>query len=117
MKTQEQVTQLKRDWEGDPNWDLEETEGFEEHREELLAYRLAKEAEWEAAHQKRLLDKAEKLGCPGNVTLAAYIENLEWRIFSSHAMGIQHQLDGLERRLDRLAGKVDDMERPGRYHD
>lgn len=30
---------LKRDWLSDSSWDIEDTEGFEDHREELLAWR------------------------------------------------------------------------------
>ncbi|MFV0536799.1 MAG: hypothetical protein ACK5M3_05420 [Dysgonomonas sp.] len=33
------IEQLKRNWEKDPCWDIEYTEGFEANREELLAYR------------------------------------------------------------------------------
>jgi len=40
MKTQEEINELKRQWKQDPCWDIEETEGFEGHHEELTAYRL-----------------------------------------------------------------------------
>ena len=41
---QHKIDQLKASWYGDRAWDIEDTEGFEEHREELRAYRLAIEA-------------------------------------------------------------------------
>jgi len=41
----EWIEQLKQEWLQDPCWDLEDTEGFEEFRTELLAFRLSKEAE------------------------------------------------------------------------
>lgn len=46
MKTREEVDALKRNWENDPIWDIEETEGFEEYRDELRKYRLAAELQW-----------------------------------------------------------------------
>ena len=63
MKTQLEIDALKRGWERDPSWDIETTEGFEEHREELLAYRKEKEAEWAEARAKHRKDLANKT-CP-----------------------------------------------------
>ena len=79
-KTRAKIDVLKRQWEDDPCWDIETTEGFEANREELLAYRLQKEAEWTEAHNNRMLAKADKLGCPGNIRLAEYITRLERQI-------------------------------------
>ena len=93
MKTPEDVEALKLKWAADP-WtkdeggcDLEDTPGFEAFREELRAFRLKKEAEWD---QQRLLREerdnvaldalAEKLGVPGNRALARYIRSLETRV-------------------------------------
>lgn len=52
MATKEELEKLKRNWTADPCWDLETTEGFEEHRQELLDFRLDWEMVWEA--QKRV---------------------------------------------------------------
>jgi len=38
-KSLEEVEKLKVQWQSDPCWDIENTEGFEEHKVELLAYR------------------------------------------------------------------------------
>jgi hypothetical protein len=43
-KTNEEIEALKLNWAKDPCWDIEDTEGFEEHREELIAWR--KDHEW-----------------------------------------------------------------------
>lgn len=43
MKTLQEVEKLKYDWSLDPNWDIEETEGFEEHKKDLLIFRLTVE--------------------------------------------------------------------------
>jgi hypothetical protein len=63
MKTREEVEALKINWHDDPNWDIEETDGFEEYKDELLAYRKQSEKEWEDARQKRHDELALKL-CP-----------------------------------------------------
>lgn len=47
MPTKAELDKLKESWLKDPCWDIEETEGFEEHKEELRAFRLEKESEWE----------------------------------------------------------------------
>lgn len=38
--TPEEIDHLKKSWLADPCWDIEDTEGFEAHRAELLAFRL-----------------------------------------------------------------------------
>jgi len=80
MKTQAEIEALKSNWKSDPCWDIEDTEGFEEHREELKQYRLEQEKVWEAQRYNRLLLKSEDLGIRGNLKLTAYIESLEKRI-------------------------------------
>lgn len=37
-KTNDEIEALKQNWMKDPCWDIEDTEGFEEHKEELLAW-------------------------------------------------------------------------------
>jgi hypothetical protein len=80
MKTPREIEDLKRNWESDPCWDIEETEGFEDHQAELLAHRLQKEAEWKEQYQQTVLAKAEELGVPGNTQLAKYVLGLERRL-------------------------------------
>ena len=71
----EEVDQLKAQWAHDPCWDIEYTEGFEEHKEELREYREQKEAQWEKARQDRIQAKADELQC--SLPLAEYILILE----------------------------------------
>jgi len=80
LKTPEEIQKLKDGWRHDPIWDIENTEGFEAHFNELKTYRLEVEKEWQERREKQLLEKAEKLGIPGNLTLAKYINNLEDKI-------------------------------------
>ena len=56
MKTREEVMMLKANWTADPCWDIEHTEGFEEHEGELREYRLVMEAKWEAEAKQKLLN-------------------------------------------------------------
>lgn len=39
MKTRKEIEALKTNWLRDPCWDVEGTEGFEAHHDELLAFR------------------------------------------------------------------------------
>lgn len=80
MKTADEITNLKCLWLDDPHWDIENTEGFEAHRDELREYRRIVEAEREWEQRKRLDAKAGNLGCPGNLKLAAYVDRLESRL-------------------------------------
>jgi hypothetical protein len=42
-KTHDEIEALKKNWLNDPCWDIEDTEGFEEHHDELYIYRLEME--------------------------------------------------------------------------
>lgn len=50
-KTRAELDELIVRWREDPTWEIELTEGFEKHKEELLAVRLTCEAEWRAQAQ------------------------------------------------------------------
>lgn len=80
MKTRKEINELKTQWLEDPCWDIECTEGFEDHKEELKEFRLDTEALQEAEEIERLRAKARSLGLIGGVGLISYIEALEWRI-------------------------------------
>lgn len=80
VKTPEELNRLKLEWRADPTWDIENTGYFEAYYDELLAYRVETEARWERERYAKLHELAEALGCPGNLTLAAYVERLERRL-------------------------------------
>jgi len=46
MKSPEEIQALKDNWRHDPCYDIEDAEGFEDHREELKAYSNAMETLW-----------------------------------------------------------------------
>ena len=80
MATQAEIADLKKQWQADPCWDIEDTEGFEEHREELRVFRAEQQATRERAERARLEQKAAALGAPGKIALVEYIERLELRV-------------------------------------
>lgn len=78
MKTKEDIKRLKLNWEFDPSWDIEDTDGFEEYREELRAFRLETEAKWKADRENETIRLCEKYHC--NRELLKLIQSLEQRI-------------------------------------
>ena len=78
--TRNDIEALKRNWLADPCWDIEDTEGFEAHRDELKAFHDEQVARWEATRHQRLVDKAAALGVPGNLALAQCVLTLETRL-------------------------------------
>jgi hypothetical protein len=79
-RTFEEINQLITEWCADPYWALEDTEGFEYHRDELAAFAAEIQSHQDTAWRKKLEDKAKQLGIPDNMLLATYILNLEERI-------------------------------------
>lgn len=68
-RTDKEIEELKREWCDDPCWDLESTEGFEAHHDELKSFSDKHKAEWKAklnkrreAEEARLRADFEKLG-------------------------------------------------------
>ncbi len=86
-RTAEEIQDLKSQWALDPVWDIEETEGYEAHREELQDYRLGVERDARERRSRELEEKAERLGIPGNTALAAHIEQLEDRLERVERLG------------------------------
>lgn len=78
-KTVEQkLNDLKENWLEDPVWDIEETEGFEDYKEELLQFRLQQEKIWEEQAEKRerkIDEKARELGIEGLYRILLEYEN------------------------------------------
>ena len=55
-KTKDEIEKLKNSWKHDPIWDIEDTEGFEEYYDELLAWRQEYEAE-----RKKIADEQDNM--------------------------------------------------------
>jgi hypothetical protein len=86
MKSKQELDDLKANWEEDPNWDIENTEGFEEHKEELLAYRLMRQKMWEDEARVRIKQYAELFKCSEGLVcklmaLETRVQALEERLY------------------------------------
>ena len=53
IKTPSEIAALKMDWKQDPCWDIEDTEGFEAHYDELKAFSLEMRAIWKREYDQR----------------------------------------------------------------
>ena len=96
--TREDVEELKHKWQCDPEWDIEETKGFEAFRDELTTFRRTCEAEWE---QRRLREKAlclEKLALDA-ATLEISVQAM--KVIN----GLTSRLGNLEREVEQLRAK------------
>lgn len=62
MKTREEVEYLKQGWKEEPEWNIYETEGFEEYREELKIYQEEQEALWKKQREENDKQEAFELG-------------------------------------------------------
>jgi Na+(H+)/acetate symporter ActP len=54
MKTREAVEKLKTDWILDPCWDIEETEGFEQYRNELVKFHAEMQEKWDKQYEQNI---------------------------------------------------------------
>ena len=80
MATTKDIESLKANWKNDPCWDIEHTEGFEEHKQELKDFRIVTENVWHSQRFARLSEKARRLGIGDNFELLRHIEAMENRI-------------------------------------
>lgn len=64
-KSREDIERLKQQWLDDPCWDIENTEGFDAHREELLEFRDSVEKKRDMAEMqlrfRKAIERAEKV--------------------------------------------------------
>lgn len=80
MATATDVQNLKEQWKSDPIWDLEHTEGFENHFNELKSYREEWEGIWKSKRNDELIERSKKMGIPNNLDLVKYLEGMEFKI-------------------------------------
>jgi hypothetical protein len=93
IKTREEIENLKTGWLQDPIWDIESTEGFEEHKEELYNWARGIKQERKNKENQRLLDRANKLEI--SVSVMRCIEDLEKKI------------DWLENKFEKLKNSLE----------
>lgn len=77
MKTPAEIEELKRQWREDPCWDIETTEGFEDHFEELAKYHIDMAAMWKFEAEERAKARAIEIGTPDNPILTETIVRMQ----------------------------------------
>lgn len=91
VKSADEIQKLKDGWRHDPCWDIEDTEGFEAHKEELLKYRLEQEAIWKERNEKRIAEEMTKMGITNRDTYY-------------YLKGLEHRIESLGKTIDKIQG-------------
>ncbi len=108
MKTRAEIDELILAWRADPEWELEETEGFEDHKDELLAVRLKCEAERKARAEMEHAEARAKLlqpfwnALPEKVRVVAGMPGTDANLV---ALALAEMLMPLQKQLDRLEAR------------
>ena len=68
MATQDEIEKLKKNWLADPCWDIEDEDGFCEHREELLMFRKETEVKWQLEEEERIARRARVVEIDTDIT-------------------------------------------------
>jgi chromosome segregation ATPase len=114
-KTRAEIEHLKQNWLDDPCWDIERTEGFEDHHDELKAFHDGitekRRQKDQAEHEARIAALDTKAGLGGNRALAEYIISLEDRIAT-----IDRYTDRLSERIDENIDRVNSVGVPRRRY-
>lgn len=76
-KTTQEIQALKENWKKDPCWDIENTEGFQEHREELIEYRMQMQAEWITQEEERIEHRARVIEIETGVIASGPAQNIK----------------------------------------
>jgi molecular chaperone GrpE (heat shock protein) len=108
----QEIEELKAGWASDPCFDIEDTEGFEDVREELLQFRQEMEFKWEEQRLTRIRKMAQEFGfvigndglyCvehPTHVEPKRFIESMEKIL--DHIDALEDRLEQVEIKLDRI---------------
>ena len=110
MKTRAEIDELIARWLDDPDWELEESDGFEDHKDELLAVRHKHEAEWKARAQREHAEAIAALTGPALAILPVSAQRAAQTPGTNlHlALGMcAEMLLPIKQRLDRLDARVD----------
>ena len=113
-KTREELEALKQQWLANPDWDIEDTPGFEEYFTELRAFRSEKQSEWNDQYRRQCLRRAELAGRPGELELGALLLKFE-RSSEFHTSKAAECLEralrsvGLDPDVDEIRGMLDNL--------
>lgn len=119
MKTRTELEDLIRRWSDDPSWEIELSDGFEDHKDELLAFRLKCEAEWRAQAGRERVAAISSLMKPALVMLAAESARAICQpgtdghrlllAFAEMLLPLKQQLDRLDARVDANYSDLQDQ--------
>ena len=104
-KKREEVEFLKKNWEQDPCWDIELTEGFEEFEEELFLFREKKEKEWEIKLERK---KEEDRDNNYKTFNRKFVESFGYSdrfLMAQVFKSLTDRIDYLEKRIKDLEGE------------
>ena len=109
-KTQQEIHALMSDWKRDRSWDLEQTEGYEDHREDLVAYSRhveADDAEKAARYREEMLQTVMR---PGLAWLAkSMLGTTEKHALEAAARMFAEMLLPWSERMDKLGDQVHEL--------
>ena len=60
MATESELIALKQNWKADPCWDIWQTEGFEDHKEELRLFQTLMEKKWKEDYHEMIIQKTSQ---------------------------------------------------------
>jgi|GEM_PF-1405279 len=75
-QTPEEIEKLKVNWSKDPCWDIEDTEGFEAHHDELLKWREEREADLQREAEEYIAHRARVVAIETGVTNSDIQKNI-----------------------------------------
>ena len=102
IRSADDIQSLKKNWANDPCWDIEDTEGFEAHYDELKVYRLEMEAKWSAEYEARKQKENELLQAEfdkiGILGLLKIVKDLKDRVgdLESENSDLKHEIKNLK---------------------
>ncbi len=81
-KSRYELELLKQRWLDDPSWEIENTEGFDEYKPELLQFSNEHDAIWKKDYEQKIRSFAKQKGVDEvkHFTFARFLYSLEARI-------------------------------------
>jgi hypothetical protein len=111
-KTLLEIDELKAGWASDPCFDIEDTEGFEDVREELLQFRQEMELKWKQREEQERNKLAETLGFRVREQYEFGVQFvLDPAVFTDVMAALLNRMHSLEDRLERAEIKLDKIGR------
>lgn len=76
IKTDDEIQALKDSWVRNPNWDVEDTEGFEQYKDELLRFRMEIEEFWKKRDAERHAQRVRMMSTETGIDDPSLADNL-----------------------------------------